>query len=324
MDNEVSSPLISVVVPVYNTAEYLERCVNSLINQTFKDYEIVLVNDGSTDDSPEICRAYSEKYSFIKTVSRENGGLSAARNTGVAEASGRYITFVDSDDFVAQFYLEGLIRQIREKDADISVVGIEKFSDSDKIKSEHIRDKCIAMSGRDALIRMMYQKGLDTSACAILMLREFAEKFPFPVGKYHEDELTSYKYYQEAHKVSISQDRLYFYYQRSGSIMNSMGKAKYDELDAADNLVNVFSEDAELKKAAESKCFSDYCQVLLSSPNMKIEDPETYKKICSFIKNKRFQMLFDKNTRLKNKLAALALFAGPAGLKLASKLKGNQ
>ena len=322
MKNDSLQPLISVIVPVYNTSEYLKRCIDSLTGQTFRDYEIVLVNDGSTDISPTICRDYADRFSCIRFVSQENGGLSAARNTGVAESVGKYVTFVDSDDFVADNYLEALVNQIEDGRADMSAVGFRMFSNMEETEDFLNSGDSKVLKGREALLEVLYQKSLDTHAWGILIPREFAERYPFPVGRFHEDDMTTYKYYSTAEKVSVSQDELYFYYQRPGSIMRLSGKAKNDELEAADNLVSAFAHDAELKKAAESKCFSNYCQVFLACPDMRNEDKETWFRVRSYIIKKRWQILFDKNTRAKNKLAALALMAGTDGLRAVSRLKG--
>lgn len=313
-------PDISVIVPVYNTSAYLHRCLDSVVNQSFENYEIVIVNDGSTDDSEAICREYSEKHSNIILITKVNGGLSEARNTGVRNAAGKYVSFVDSDDYIDERYLETLYRPIVNYEADMSVVGLSLFSDSVPAAADRIGD-CVVLSHRDALLDMLYQNRLDTSACALLIPISMALEYPFPPGRFHEDEFTTYKYYSACKKVAVYSEKLYFYYQREGSIMHSMGRAKYDELEAADNLVSVFSEDAELKRAAESMCFSDYCQVFLSSPNIKSEDRQTYDRIMEYLKRVRFQILFDKNTRRKNKLAAASLMAGPAGLRAAAWFK---
>lgn len=320
-DNMKDAPDISVVVPVYNTSPYLHRCLDSIIGQSIKGFEIILVNDGSTDDSEAICREYADSFGFITLISKENGGLSDARNTGVANANGKYITFIDSDDYVDRKYLETLYSPILNGSADISAVGLSVFSDRvlPPVPADTVNFRI--MTGKEALLNVMYQQLLDTSACALLIPISLALRHPFPVGKYHEDEFTTYKYYKDCERVAVASEKLYFYYQREGSIMHSLGQAKYDELDAADNLIHVFSDDTELKKAAEAKCFSDYCQVLISAPEIKTEDRETYKRILNYLKKTRIQMIFDKRTRLKNKLAAASLLFGPIGLKAASKLK---
>ncbi len=119
--------MLSVVVPVYNVEKYLARCLDSLVNQTLKDIEIICVNDGSTDNSRNILETYAQKYPQIKVIDRENGGQSAARNTGIDAAKGDYIGFVDSDDWVDLGYYEKLYNAAKKYDADIAVSGIIRF-----------------------------------------------------------------------------------------------------------------------------------------------------------------------------------------------------
>ena len=106
MEGNAKNPVISVIVPCYNVGEYVENCLKSLLNQTFRDIEIICVNDGSTDSTPQILNSYAEKYPAIRVINQKNGGLSNARNTGIKEARGEYIAFVDSDDWVNETFLE--------------------------------------------------------------------------------------------------------------------------------------------------------------------------------------------------------------------------
>ena len=126
--------LVSIIVPVYNVEKYLERCLDSLINQTLKDIEIILVDDGSTDDSGNICDKYAKKDKRIKVIHKENGGLSDARNIGLSIANGRYLQFVDSDDFIHKQMIEILYNTIINNNADISICDFDKVYENTKIK----------------------------------------------------------------------------------------------------------------------------------------------------------------------------------------------
>ena len=117
----MQKPLISIIIPVYNAEKYLPNCLDSVINQTYKNLEIILVDDGSTDKSSEICDEYAQKDFRIKLIHKENGGVSSARNAGLALVSGDYIAWVDSDDFVAPDYIEYMYKLLKEYDADISL-----------------------------------------------------------------------------------------------------------------------------------------------------------------------------------------------------------
>lgn len=315
-NKDAFSPEISIIIPVYNTEKYISRCLDSILIQTFKNYEVLLINDGSTDGSDMLCREYASNYDFIKYYNQENQGLSVSRNYGVAEAKGEYITFIDSDDYIGENYLKDLYRLIKKYGSDISAVHIKKVFSSTNFTHEK-KHNTICLTGKEALLDMLYQKHLDTSACAILIDKKIVRRNPFPVGRYHEDDFTTYKYYQEAKKVTISTKAQYFYYQRPGSIMHSQGRINYDELDAADNLVTVVGGiDDELKKAAESKRFSDYCQVLLTCPKMRQKDKDCYNRIVQYLKKIKYQIIVDSNTRIKNKVAAFSLVFGIRGLLL--------
>lgn len=305
--------MISVIVPVYKVEKYLDKCVQSIIQQTYQNFELILVDDGSPDNCPKMCDEYARKYNDkIKVLHKKNGGLSDARNAGTMIAKGEYVTYIDSDDYVAENYLEKLYNIMKDNNADIAVTGIEIFYENKKIKNKYkLENKTYIYSGEQALEKMLYQNTLDTSACAMLIPVSIAKEFLFPIGKYHEDEYTTYKYYANIEKVAVTTERLYFYLQRSGSIMHVFGQSSMDELDAADNLVNYCLENYPLLlKAAESKKFSDYCQVFLSNKNIKKDYTEIYKQISEYLKQKRKQILLDSKCRIKNRFAALILFGG--------------
>lgn len=313
--------MISVIVPVYKVENYIDKCVRSLLMQTYKDYEVILVDDGSPDKCPLICDRYADENDCVRTLHKTNGGLSDARNYGVAHAKGEFVTFVDSDDFVDIEYLETLYRLLKKNDCDIAVTGIETFLDNTpNIKNDNIKE--FVYSKQEALEKMLYQNTLDTSACAMLIPTEIVRSFPFPVGKYHEDEFTTYKYYSSAERVAVTTKKQYFYLQRDGSIMHVFGKSSMDELDAADNLVEYCKQNySNLVAAAESKKFSDYCQVLLSNPNIKKEYPDVYNRIYLYLKKKSMQILFDKKCRKKNRLAAMLLLISDNLLQIANRFK---
>lgn len=313
--------MISVVVPVYRVEAYLDKCVQSILSQSYRDFELILVDDGSPDRCPQMCDIYSQQHRNIRVLHKKNGGLSDARNAGTAIAKGEFVTYIDSDDFVSKDYLSTLIRLQRENDADIAVTGIEVFHEGEE-PNETLEESVFSYTGKEALEKMLYQDTLDTSACAMLLPIELAKKYPFPVGKYHEDEYTTYKYYSSAEKVVVTTKKQYFYLQRKGSIMHVFGQTSMDELDAADNLVNYCRENySDIVPAAESKKFSDYCQVLLLSSGLKKDCPDVYRRIDSYLKSVRIQILLDKKCRKKNRLAAMLLLFGNAPLKIVNRIK---
>lgn len=315
--------MISVIVPIYNVEKYLEKCIKSILAQTYTDFELILVDDGSPDNCPLICDKYAAENPNIRVIHKKNGGLSDARNVGTMAANGKYITYIDSDDYVANDYLSTLITLIEKNTADIAVTGIEEFFDEEIVFSKHNNTTYI-YSGEEALEKMLYQDTLDTSACAMLLPTKIAQTYLFPVGKYHEDEFTTYKFFASSRKVCVTTKKQYFYLQRHGSIMHAFGQASLDELDAADNLVKFCQEHyPSLVFAAESKKFSDYCQVLLSNSCLKNDYPTIYYRINTYLKGKRKQILLDKKCRAKNRLAAALLLFGNTPLFVANKVKNR-
>lgn len=313
--------MISVIVPVYNVEQYLDKCVQSILTQTYKDFELILVDDGSIDNCPQICDNYEKKDKRVRVLHKKNGGLSDARNEGTKIAEGDYVTYVDSDDYISKYYLATLVKLLKKYEADIAVTGIEVFFENEHPKCNKKAIEYI-YSGKDALEKMLYQDTLDTSACAMLLPIKIAQDNPFPVKMYHEDEFTTYKYYSSVNRVAVTTAQQYFYLQRKGSIMHVFGKTSIDELNAADNLVDFCKMNyPDLIKAAESKKFSDYCQVLLLNINIKKDYYDIYNRIYSYLKSKRIQMIFDKNCRKKNRIAAILLLFGVVPLYWANKLK---
>lgn len=217
--------IISVIVPVYNVEPYIEKCIESVLNQSFENLELILVNDGSPDRSGKICEDYAKKDSRIKVVHKENGGLSDARNRGLQIAKGEYIFFLDSDDYIAPKALEVLYKRIREDDADISISNFLYINQND----DEIRQRNIDMPVKDELLSRdeMLEK-LTTEkywyfvvAWGKLYRRNLWMNYKFPVGKIHEDEFVCHYIVNECDKVSCIQEPLYYYVQRNDSIMGN-------------------------------------------------------------------------------------------------------
>jgi len=306
--------MISVIVPVYNAEKYLDKCIKSILNQTFKDFELILVDDGSTDNSGLICDDYANKDSRIRIIHRENGGPSIARNVAVLKAQGDKITFIDSDDYVTIDYLETLYSSFKQYNADISSVLMTEVGERMFQRKIINNREAIVMTGREALLDVLYQKHIDTTPCGMLFNREIVVNNPFPDGKYHEDDYTMFKYFECANTVVINKGIGYFYVQHASSIMHTNSdKILADELDAADHIVRYIAKknDNELNRAADSKKFSDYCQVLIKYKNLKKNDIDSYKRIINYLDNVKKQILLDRNTRIKNKMAACLLYFGP-------------
>ena len=217
----MSEPLISVIVPVYKVEPYLDRCVESIVNQTYKNLEIILVDDGSPDRCPEMCDAWAIKDSRIKVIHQSNGGLSDARNTGMAAATGELMGFVDSDDWISPDMYQLLYNRMLESDSDISACGVEMvFEDGSSSRMLTKLGECV-LSTEDAMRAIIEESWLKQPVWYKLYRRETIQGIPFPAGKYHEDVFWSYQAVGRAKSVSVFDTACYFYTQRSSSIMGA-------------------------------------------------------------------------------------------------------
>lgn len=222
---------VSVIIPVYNVERYLKECLDSVVNQTFKDFEVICVNDGSTDSSLDILNDYSEKFKFIKVISQENGGLGSARNTGMKHVTGDYIYFLDSDDYISQDCLEKLYENIKANKSDIVFFKHAVFDDNHKIdykKQGFAFEKIIEdvdFSNYTFTYAEVKKHVLNSSFSAWhkLYSREFLDKysdFTFPQGAY-EDVLFHVKAMVRAERISYVNDFLYFYRTNPDSIVHT-------------------------------------------------------------------------------------------------------
>jgi len=205
-----NSPLISLIVPVYNVKDFLKECLNSVLNQTYQNLEIIIINDGSTDGSEQICKDYAKRDSRIILKHQKNSGLSAARNSGLKLAKGKYIAFVDSDDYIEPNLVERSLATVQKTGADIVVFGYNNQLPSAQ-----------TLSGEAATIRLLTkQENLDILAWNKLYSADLFKKHhvEFPVGDIHEDNLTTYKLLSLAKTVAYLPESLYTYRERSGSI----------------------------------------------------------------------------------------------------------
>lgn len=218
-DTFKKNPEISIIVPVYNVKKYLLRCIRSILNQTYKDFEVLLVDDGSTDGSGALCDKLKTKDSRIKVIHKENGGLSSARNAGLDIVSGKYVTFVDSDDYVSELYLEKLKELCKNDDNTICVVGTQIVKEKE-YSSQKKNFRMYSVDGKD-FEKLFLGDIAGDSSCAKLFPLKFFKNVRFIDGRILEDLGVTYKLFYQAERVMVSEEKLYYYYQRSGSIMNS-------------------------------------------------------------------------------------------------------
>lgn len=214
--------LVSIVVPVYKVEFFLGECIESILQQSFKDFELILVDDGSPDNCGEICERYAQMDSRIKVIHQANGGLSFARNAGIGAAKGDYLAFIDSDDFVFPHYLEILVNACLENDADLSVCGMIRCSEKDSLDSfaEEFPEKKNEVFEDNKMNVFFTTKKINTTAWGKLYKRFIFESIKFPVNKYNEDVFTTYKTIHLANKVVFCDYPGYVYRMNEKSIIN--------------------------------------------------------------------------------------------------------
>jgi len=221
--------LISIVVPIYNVEEYLRRCLDSLVSQTYPNLEIILVNDGSKDNCNCICEEYSKKYPHVLYYEKENGGLSDARNYGFERASGKLIGFVDSDDWITADMYQSLASDMKKYNADISTCGFVMVSNFDGT-SDLQKSKETEVFSREEAIRHLFDNDKFANfAWNKLYKRELFDGVRFPFGKKMEDLGTTYKLFLKSNKITFNPQKHYKYFQRDNSILHKVTKGFYED-----------------------------------------------------------------------------------------------
>ena len=297
--------LISIIIPVYNVEDYLHYAIESLEKQTYKNFEIILVNDGSTDDSGKLCDEYSEKYSNVRVFHKENGGLSDARNFGVQQAKGEFITFLDPDDYLEVYSLE-LLAGIQEMyDCDIVSTRV-KATELYNVYSNHYLTeenfKNVVIMDRDVFLEeAFYDKVATVSACGKLYRKSILE-IPFPKGRIYEDLYIISEHVGKANKIVHTPLQIYNYYKRQGSIVNSKFTSKqYDFFDAIAYNRQVirekFNNVDKLVTAINAKEVIGSFKIIGSAYKTSISDVYKIRKLikenCSnILRNKRIRYTF--------------------------------
>ena len=250
-------PRISVIVPVYKVEKYIHRCVDSILGQSFADFELILVDDGSPDNCPAICDAYAEKDSRIRVIHKENGGLSSARNAAMdwvyANSDSNWITFVDSDDCLSPVCLERLYEAAVENGADISVTNGQYFVEDYQLKDapQNVVSTRI-LTGKECVLSYYREENMVSCyAWGKLFRKKILEGWRFPEGRIYEDEALILKLMYCSKKVVVLRSWLYCYRQREGSIVHSAFSTKrFDHIWALDFCIRFFEEREETEITA--------------------------------------------------------------------------
>ena len=300
--------MISVIVPVYNVEKYLERCVKSIAAQTYKDLEILLIDDGSTDKSGKMCDDFQQTDSRIKAFHKQNGGLSDARNYGIEHSAGEFISFVDSDDYIDEKMLETLHRLITENDADLAVCpAMDVFEGKEVTQVKEIKE--FNLNKVESYKYMLRGDGIP-SACNKLYKRQTVGNVRFPVGKLYEDGFFTPQILKRVEKTAVTSKPMYYYFRRADSITTKpFRKGDLDVIEAYDKCVKQVKELCpEALPYAEFRYRNAYFNVLdkmLMRDDCK-EIPE-YKQVVKYLKKHTVQIVKDPGFGKMRKIAAVAL-----------------
>lgn len=209
--------LVTIVVPIYNVEKFLSRCVDSILNQTYEHLEIILVDDGSTDNSSVICDEYKKNNERIKVIHKPNGGLSDARNAGLNIATGKYVAFIDSDDYITVDAIEDMLFKLKENNAQIAVCNMIRFFDNEKNEPFYKpTENAIVLNENDR-----FQTLNQPSVCNKLFLSELFKNIRFPKGKFYEDTFVYHKLAYLSKSIVLTGKDSYWYFLRENSILGS-------------------------------------------------------------------------------------------------------
>ena len=299
--------LISVIIPVFNVEKYLERCIKSIINQTYKNLEILLINDGSTDKSIEICNRYLEIDNRIVLLNKENGGLSSARNLGIDKAKGEYISFVDSDDFIHELMYETLVSNLEKNDCDISIIeSLDVIEDKDFIFELKNNNNSIVYSKEESIAN--YLDGKFIPAWGKLYRKELFESIRFPIGILNEDEAIMIRVFDSCTRNIVYQDiKLYFYLKRKSGSITSTKKNLKNNIDWINNsyanLVYISSNHANLLSKAKARYYTSIVAMLIRLVDLdSVEFNDEMKRYNDLLKINKKEILKNKDINLSFKV----------------------
>lgn len=304
-------PFVSVIVPIYNVEKHLRSCIDSILAQTYKNYEVILVDDGSPDKCGEICDEYKLKFDCIKVIHQNNQGVSAARNNAVKRSSGEYITFIDPDDYITEDYIEYLISLIKKYRAEISAGGSIYQYEGKDVKKPKAESFSSFYSPDEAISRMNYVIGFGTVAWAKMYKRYLVEAHPYPVGKRYEDIATTYKIIGDSSGLAYGDKQIYIWYQRPNSFVHkAFDGRQLDGIEATkDQLIYVQERFPKAVSAAKYRYTAkavELASLLFDTDG----DKKEFKKLQAYMNEYAIDVLRDKHAKLTMKLRISAMRLG--------------
>lgn len=303
---------VSVIIPVYNVEKYLPRCIKSVLDQTYQDLEIILVDDGTKDNCGIMCDEYATKDNRIRVIHKENGGLSSARNSGIEIATGDAVFFLDSDDYLSTECIEKMVCLMEENDADVSIIQMKYIPENQNAEcAEKEIENVVVMNSEKAIEESLYQRLYTCCAPAKLYKRKVIGEVRFPLERISEDLATCHLFLNNADKIVYSNYYGYYYRQHNSSIMHIFNPKRMDALEWA-QAIEIFCKDKYPSIISASYCrtFNVSVHLLLDLPENGMEHDNYSKILWAEIKRTRLKTLLNRKARTREKVAAMLSFCG--------------
>lgn len=304
----INNELISIVVPIFNVEDYLEKCINSIIEQTYRNIEIILVNDGSTDSSLKICERFLEIDSRIILLNKENGGLSSARNYGIKHSKGTLLSFIDSDDQVVPDYIETLYDVMMAFNTDVSIAASTIVRGNKNI-DQGLNYKTEKLNTATCISRMLLEQGFTVSACAKLYRRHLFDKIIFPEGKLYEDNAIIFNIIMQCEYIAYSNKSIYKYFIRGNSITTSSFSIKHlDYIEFADSSCEFIERKfPSLRSSCEyRKAFARFNilkKIVLAENRVEFKKEED--KLIKYFRSNFIRLFFNNENSTKLRLSLI-------------------
>lgn len=301
-----TSPLVSIIIPAFNAGQYLRECVMSVLAQTHHNLEAIIVDDGSTDSTSNIAESLAALDKRVKVIHRQNGGLSAARNTGIENAGGEYIGFVDADDAIHPRFIETALHEMGRTGADIFSCGIQR-DDSSRWASAIPPAK--AISPMKAIETVLYQRsGMLCSVCTHIYKASAIGPERFTPGLLYEDLDFFYRAFERATLIAHSEARMYFYRITPASLLHTFDARRLDVLDITDRISLRYRSVPDLAMAASDRRFAAHFNMFVLCTRHGM--PHDAIRCWKAVEESRLKILFNHRSRLKNRIGALASLLG--------------
>lgn len=307
------SDLISVIVPIYNIEKYIDRCVESVVNQTYKNLEIILVDDGSTDNSSSVCDDWAKRDSRIKVIHKKNGGLSDARNFGLDNAKGDYIAFVDGDDFIDINMYDSMLNYLKKYNCDICICGINKIENGREFITRpymYSNNEFTILNNENALVELLNDR-LDVSSCNKLYKKEIINDLRFPYGITNEDFALMYKFFYRSNQIIIINENYYKYIQRQGSITTTkFNERQFDKYYNCIQMMDFIEENIPnlINEAKYYLWYHTFCLLKqLYLENLIISYSKYAKELKTTLKKDSFIIMKSKKLSYKEKIIYLVI-----------------